>query len=78
MEIIYTQRGSKGLIELAYGTATGSGQPRLTKKLALVWVSSFMEPHYEPLVFGSGPGDALAAIGLKKGKKVGFLTKTSC
>ena len=38
-------------------------------KLALVWVSSFMEPHYEPLVCGSGPGDALAAVGFKIKKK---------
>jgi len=32
-------------------------------KLALVRVSSYMEPHYEPFVCGSGPGDALAAVG---------------
>ena len=25
-----------------------------------------MEPHYEPLMCGSGPGDALAAVGFIK------------
>ena len=40
-------------------------------KLALVWVSTYMEPHYEPLVCSSGPGDALATVGFKEKTTIG-------